>query len=45
MKNKKNKSSKTHSIAQSAPSPTDPLGMYTGRPADGGGPQQDADDL
>lgn len=24
---------------------TDPLGSYTGRPADGGKPQQDADDL
>lgn len=26
-------------------SPTDPLGSYTGRPADGGEPVQDADDL
>lgn len=24
---------------------TDPLGMYTGKPADGGAPTQDADDL
>jgi hypothetical protein len=26
-------------------SPADPLGSYTGRPADGGKPVQDADDL
>jgi hypothetical protein len=41
----KRKNKGRHSKLTFEPSPTDPLGSYTGRPKDGGKPVQDADDL
>ena len=46
MKEKKRRTVKIPDIPLSVPSETDPLGMYTGVPADRGEkPVQDADDL
>jgi hypothetical protein len=41
----KEKNEKQHSCPEMYSPEYDPLGMYTGNPADGRKPQQDADDL